>query len=70
MEIFGIHILDPEIILEALKITSIVFAMMVIIDWVDVRTRGQLQKWVSGRRFQQYFVSAFLGATPAAWVLI
>ncbi len=64
MEIFGYHIFEWEILFHSLQITGIVFIMMVIIDWIDVRTQGKLQQWVSGRRFQQYIVSSFLGVTP------
>ncbi len=53
-----------EILVHALKITGIVFVMMVVIDWVDIRTRGRLHEWVSGRRLRQYITASFLGATP------
>ncbi len=53
-----------EIVIHALKITIFVFLMMVLIDWLDIRSRGKLHEWVSGRRFRQYLVASFLGATP------
>lgn len=58
------HIFDLHLLLEALQITALVFVMMVVIDWIDVLTKGKLHEWVSGHRFQQYMVAGFLGVTP------
>ncbi len=53
-----------DIAVHAIKITLFVFIMMVLIDWLDIRSRGKLHEWVSGRKFRQYLVASFLGATP------
>lgn len=49
---------------HALTITSFVFAMMVLVDYFNVLTRGKMGSLIRGRGFRQYFVTSFLGATP------
>jgi hypothetical protein len=49
---------------HALIITLFVFAMMVVIDYTNVMTRGRLSHTVRGGQWRQYFVASFLGATP------
>ena len=53
-----------EVFKHALIITFFVFAMMVLIDYINVVTRGRLSLTVRGGRWRQYFVASFLGATP------
>jgi len=53
-----------EVLKHALIITLFVFVMMVLIDYINVMTRGQLSLTVRGGRWRQYFVASFLGATP------
>jgi len=53
-----------EAIKHALMITSFVFVMMLIIEYVNVQTRGQWQDSLKKHRWMQYIFSAFLGATP------
>jgi hypothetical protein len=53
-----------EVLKHALIITLFVFVMMVLIDYVNVLTRGQLSLTVKGGQWRQYFVASFLGATP------
>jgi hypothetical protein len=57
-------IFDPEILVHALQITALVFIMMVIIDWLDVRTRGRLPQWITDNKMKQYTVAGLLGLTP------
>jgi hypothetical protein len=57
-------IFEPEILLHSLQITALVFVMMVIIDWLDVRTRGRLPQWIADNKFKQYSVAGLLGLTP------
>jgi hypothetical protein len=38
--------------------------MMIVIDLVDVRTRGRLREYVKGGSWRQYIMASFLGATP------
>ncbi len=53
-----------EILAHSLQITALVFLMMVLVDWIDVRTRGRVRDWVSGKKFREYLLSSFFGATP------
>lgn len=53
-----------EILAHSLQITALVFLMMVLVDWIDVRTRGRVRDWVSGNKFREYLLSSFFGATP------
>ncbi|NOX38239.1 MAG: selenocysteine protein [Calditrichaeota bacterium] len=53
-----------EILEHALEITFTVFLMMVVVDWIDVRTRGKAKEWFTGKKFREYVISAFLSATP------
>lgn len=49
---------------EVIMITIFVFIMMVIVDYVNVMTRGRLSEVMRGRGLRQYTLSSFLGATP------
>ena len=55
-------------IIETLKhasmITSFVFVMMLVIEYINVQTRGGWQDSLKRSRWIQYILSAFLGATP------
>ncbi len=56
--------IEPEVLYHALEITALVFVMMVVIDWIDVRTRGKFPVWISRHRIYQYVIAGFLGLTP------
>jgi len=56
--------LPIEILKHALIITLFVSVMMVLIDYINVMTRGQLSLAVRGGQWRQYFIASFLGATP------
>jgi len=49
---------------QALMITSFVFVMMVLIEYVNVQTRGIWQSKISSNKWKQYIFAAFLGSTP------
>jgi len=49
---------------HAVMITSFVFAMMVLVDYVNVFTRGKMSQIIQGGRLRQYVGASFLGATP------
>jgi len=49
---------------HALMITSFVFVMMLIIEYVNVQTRGNWQESLKRYPWMQYILAAFLGATP------
>jgi hypothetical protein len=53
-----------EVVLHALKITALVFVMMVLVDLIDVRTRGTLKKLIRGGIWRQYTIASALGSTP------
>jgi hypothetical protein len=49
---------------HALMITSFVFVMMLIIEYLNVQTKGSWQSSLQKSKWMQYLLSAFLGATP------
>ena len=49
---------------HAIGITGFVFVMMLVIEYVNVFTRGLLSKKLARNRWGQYAVAALLGATP------
>ena len=49
---------------HALMITSFVLMMMLLIEYINVQTRGEWQKSLKKSRFGQYFLAAFLGVIP------
>jgi len=52
------------IIGHAAMITIFVFTMMLLVDYINVLTKGKMQKMVKGGRIRQYFAASFLGSTP------
>ncbi len=53
-----------SIFIHALMITSFVFIMMLLIEYVNVRTRGDWQNKIQKSRGGQYLLGAALGALP------
>lgn len=53
-----------HVINHSILITSFVFVMMLIIDYVNVLTQGKMEKSVKGGKGRQYTIASFLGATP------
>jgi len=49
---------------QSLSITGFVFVMMLIIEYVNVFTRGLWQDGLARNRWGQYLVAALLGVTP------
>lgn len=49
---------------QAIMITGFVFMMMVIIEYLNVMTRGVWQQGLRGSRLRQYLLASFLGSTP------
>jgi len=58
-------ILDP--LLESLEITAFVFAMMIAIDFFNVKVKGKLHSITGGVGLKQYVITNFLGATPGCF---
>ncbi|APF19023.1 hypothetical protein Calab_3366 [Caldithrix abyssi DSM 13497] len=52
------------IVKHALLITSFVFIMMLLIEYINVQTHGQWQQTFLKSRFKQYLLAAFLGVIP------
>lgn len=53
-----------HILLHALMITLFVFVMMVLVDYINVLTRGKMSSAIKGSQGRQYLIASFLGATP------
>ena len=49
---------------HSLMITVFVFVMMLIVDYLNVLTKGRMSTGLKENRWRQYTVSSFLGATP------
>jgi len=49
---------------HAIAITLFVFVMMMIVDYLNVVTRGKMSMMLGGGRFRQYVTASFLGVTP------
>jgi hypothetical protein len=49
---------------HALMITGFVFAMMLVIEYLNVLTQGVWQQGLRGSRWRQYLLAAVLGTTP------
>jgi len=45
-------------------ITLFVFVMMLLVDYINVLTKGDMEKALKGGRVRQYTIASFLGATP------
>jgi hypothetical protein len=53
-----------QIFNHALTITGFVFVMMLVIEYINVQTRGSWQYKLSETKLRNYFFSAVLGAIP------
>lgn len=53
-----------SVIKHALMITGFVTVMMMVIEYLNVLSRGDWQERLADRRWGQYLLAAFLGATP------
>jgi hypothetical protein len=49
---------------EGLMITVFVFVMMMIIDYLNILSRGVWGRLVKGKARVRYFITSFLGVTP------
>jgi len=49
---------------KTLMITGFVGLMMLVIEYINVITKGSWQKGLTGRRWMQYLIAVILGATP------
>ncbi len=53
-----------SILLKSIMITGFVFIMMLIIEYINVQTKGIWQNSLSSNVWKQYFLAALLGAVP------
>lgn len=53
-----------SVVRHALQITGFVMVMMLLIEYLNVRTQGSLQSRLVRNRWGQYVLAAFLGALP------
>ncbi len=53
-----------SVVKHALMITGFVAVMMLVIEYLNVLSRGKWQEWISKRPWGQYLLAAFLGAVP------
>jgi Putative, 10TM heavy-metal exporter len=53
-----------QLLRKALMVTAFVAMMMLVIEYINVRTRGALMKLFGGSRASQYLLAVVLGATP------
>ena len=60
--------MDIPLIIEsfehALMIVIFVFAMMVLVDYLNVFSKGKMNKVIKGSKGRQYTIASLLGATP------
>ncbi|HOV23651.1 MAG TPA: putative manganese transporter [Candidatus Marinimicrobia bacterium] len=53
-----------EVIKSTIMITGFVFTMMLVIEYLNVQTRGKWHKLLKGRKWRQYVLGALLGIIP------
>lgn len=53
-----------DILIHSIMITSFVFVMMLIVEYLNVLTRGKWQEKMASSQWMQYLICALLGATP------
>ena len=53
-----------KILKQSLMISFFVFVMMLILDYFNVFTKGNINNIIKGRKERQYLISSFLGSTP------
>lgn len=53
-----------DIFRHSIMITGFIFVMMLMIEYIDVQTKGIWQANLKERKYVQYFIAAILGAIP------
>ena len=53
-----------DVIRQAIMITGFVFVMMLVIEYINVQTKGLWSAHLLGNSWKQYFVAALLGVIP------
>lgn len=53
-----------RLFLKSIMISGFVFIMMVLIEYINVQSKGLWQKHLTGSKWKQYLISGVLGAIP------
>lgn len=53
-----------KMFLKSVMIAGFVFIMMVVIEYINVQSRGVWQKHLTGNKWKQYLIAGLLGAVP------
>lgn len=53
-----------DVVKESLVVAGMVFAIMVLIEYINVLTHGIWQKYITDNKWKQYLIGALLGAIP------
>jgi hypothetical protein len=53
-----------NVFVNAIKITGFIFVMMLVIEYVNVQSRGIWEKSLTGNKWKQYLFAGILGAIP------
>ena len=53
-----------DVLVQALEVTALVAVMMIVVEYLNVLTRGTWARTLAASRFRQYLLAAVLGATP------
>lgn len=53
-----------KMFLQSIMITGFVFIMMLVIEYINVQSKGVWQKHLTGNKWKQYLIAGFLGAIP------
>ena len=56
-----------ETLLETLKILVIVFVLMIIVEFFELKYRDKIRKHITKKPLTQYGLSSLLGATPGCF---
>ena len=53
-----------KMFLQSVMISGFVFIMMLVIEYINVQSKGLWQKHLTGNKWKQYLIAGFLGAIP------
>jgi len=56
-----------EIFKEAVTVTLLVLIMMIVVDFLDVKSRGRFHGFIENNRLRQYVATSFLGVMPGCF---
>ncbi len=56
-----------ETLLETLKIILIIFVLMIIVEFFELKYRDKIRKYITKKPLTQYTTSSVLGATPGCF---